>query len=271
MANYVGLRVFRNDRGKFTDATAAMGLTSQGDLDVRVADLDGDGARDLIRVSATGLEVDLQRNGTFVPTYTLPATYAQSIALPDVNNDGRRDIYVVRGARNVTIQDLLLLNDGTGAGYTSVNLPSVQPGVGGSGVVLDYDHNGVDDLVVLHGNSAQDGPVQLLAFGPPWPGETPPPSPSPSPSPSAGPTPSPVPTPGPGTPAPETPATGTPTPDAGATPSPEATGIAAVPPNGSQGRPPAVGTFGGAVTLGILGLAALLLFGFQARRRSFPG
>jgi hypothetical protein len=168
---------------------------------------------------------------------------------------------VVRGTLKSTIQDLLLLNDGTGRNFTSVQLPSVQPGMGGSAIPIDYDRNGRMDLVVLHGNNQEEGPVQLLAFGPPWPIG---PAPTPTPEPSA--------TPGPGTPAPtQTPPAETAAPTAAvATPTSEPTQAGTVGPPTGSARPPAVASPGGAITLGALGLAALLLFGFQARRRGGP-
>jgi hypothetical protein len=276
MARYVGLRVFHNNNGRFIEVSDQLGLTSRGDIDAKVGDLDGDGAPDIVRIGTGRLEVDLQRKGVFAQALGLAVSYAQAVTLADVNGDGRQDIYVVRGTRNVAIQDLLLLNDGTGRSFTSVALPSIQPGLGGSAIAIDYDHNGRDDLVVLHGNNLEEGPVQLLAFGPPWPGE---PAPTPAPEPTPTLPPRPVPTPDPGTPtpepapetaAPETPPADTPLPTPElATPAPT-DGIAGVPVSnaGSGTRPPALASVGGAITLGALGLAALFLFGFHARRRN---
>jgi hypothetical protein len=283
MARYMGLRVFRNVNGRFSEVSSRLGLPSRGDIDAKAGDLDGDGAQDLVRIGTGRLEVDLQRRGIFTPAVTVPVSYAQAVTLADVNGDTKPDIYVVRGTRSAAIQDLLLLNDGTGASFTSVALPSTQPGLGGSAFAIDYDRNGIEDLVVLHGNSLEEGPVQLLAFGPPWPGE-----PAPSPTPAA-PPPPPIPTPepaspAPGLPTPGIPPSGTPAPGASAaTPGPQIPGASSAAPtpggaapgpddgipgapSGSAPRASGV-TSGGAITLGALGLVALLLFGVHVRRR----
>ncbi len=190
MAGFSGLRIFHNDHGHFTDVTRRMGITADGDVAAAVADMDGDGRPDLVRITTGHLEVDLQRNGAFAPAYGLDVSRAQAVTLADVNGDGSPDIYVVRGVRGGTTQDLLLLNDGSGRRFTSVALPSAQAGVGGGAVAIDYDRNGKQDLVVMHGNNIEPGPIQLLAFGPPWPmaglpQPTPEPTPEVSPEPSA--------------------------------------------------------------------------------------
>src|SRR5262249_55937171 len=115
------------------------------------------------------MEIWLQSGGTFHRARTLEVTDVAAVTLADVNGDGAPDIYLVRGDdAGAAIQDLLLLNDSTGTHYTSVRLPSVQAGPGRDAVAIDYDHNGKQDLLVLHGDNKHAGPVQLLAFGPPW-------------------------------------------------------------------------------------------------------
>lgn len=267
MAGYVGLRVFHNANGTFTETSDQLGLTSQGDVDAKVADMNGDGAPDVVRIATGRLEIDLQENGVFTRRLAVPVSYAQAVTLADVNGDGRPDVYVVRGTRNAKIQDLLLLNDGTGSGFTSVALPSAQSGLGGSAIPIDYDRNGRDDLVILHGNQLEEGPVQLLAFGPPWPAGVPP-EPSPDPGSSGAPE-SPPGSPSQGSPAPlasaASPGSRTPAPSGLNAPTPAPSeGLGSVPSPGSASPSESSGVV---IALGSLGLAALLLLGFLARRR----
>ena len=81
---------------------------------------------------------------------------------------------------------------------------------------IDYDQNGKMDFAVLNGYSSAVGPLQLIAFGPPWPASYPTPTPSPTPTDSPTATPSPTSTPAP---------TVTPDPGLLATPDPTVPGV----------------------------------------------
>ena len=130
----------------------------------------------------------------------------------DADGNGTKDLYVVNGLGATNMADLMLLNSGNGIAFTSIRIPQTSTGVGDSVVPIDYDRNGKTDFAVLNGYSAAVGPVQLIAFGPPWPASYPTPTPSPTPTPR--PTSTPRPTPNP---------TATPSPTLGPTPTPAPT------------------------------------------------
>jgi hypothetical protein len=175
MAAYRSLHVFHNVHGVFEDWTRSLGLGGNSIFEAAVGDLNHDGRRDLVTLAFGRVDVWLQSGGRFHEVLELRMTHVVSVALADVNGDGAPDIYVVRGEHDgAPLQDLMLLNDSTGTRYTSVALPSAQPGPGVGAITVDYDRNGKDDLLVMHGNGKRQGPIQLLAFGPPWPFGAPP-------------------------------------------------------------------------------------------------
>ncbi len=170
MAAYSALHIFHNNHGVFTDVTARLGINGQDVFDAAVGDLNHDGRADLVTLAPGRMDVWLQSGGTFHDRLAMWVPHAVAVTLADVNGDGRPDIYLVRGQeKGPAVQDVLLLNNGDGTRFTSVRLPSLQPGPGGAAVAIDYDRNGKQDILVMHGNNVREGPVQLLAFGPPWP------------------------------------------------------------------------------------------------------
>ncbi|HWH37057.1 MAG TPA: VCBS repeat-containing protein [Candidatus Limnocylindrales bacterium] len=160
-----GLRVFMNEDGRFVDRTAALGISPFFDRDVEVADFNGDGLMDIAQLSGKLLRVSLRTaGGSYVNAFELPLTAAVAMAVGDVSGDGRPDIYIAR--RTVgNAGHLMLVNNGSATGFTSVAIP--QPGAGNADDVLaiDWDHNGRMDFVTINGwNRA--GPVKLTAFYP---------------------------------------------------------------------------------------------------------
>jgi hypothetical protein len=183
MGGYAALRVFRNQAGHFQDVTAALGITPRSDIDAAVADFNGDGRLDLVRVSHYSIEVDLQQpDGRFAKAWAASSSAIRHVAVGDFDGNGQPDLYVSRGLLTTTVQDLLLIQmppRGQAISFKSVSLPAAQPGEGGGAVVLDFDHNGKDDILVMHGDYHMVAPIQLLAFGPPWPDPLEAPSPAP--------------------------------------------------------------------------------------------
>jgi hypothetical protein len=194
MAAYSALHIFHNNHGTFSDWTNRLGINGLGIFDAVPGDLDHDGKMDLVTLSQAGLDVWLQSGGTLHRVYSLWVPHGAAITLADVNGDKKPDIYIVRGSYSGgPVQDVLLLNGGAGRGFTSVQLPPAQPGPGGDAFPIDFDRNGRQDILVMHGSNRQEGPIQLLAFGPPWPLGAPAvatPSPAPTPTPTPMPTPS---------------------------------------------------------------------------------
>ena len=150
-----GVRLLRNGDGRFTDVTAASGISGPAVAAVG-GDFDNDGSVDLLVVRPTGLVLYRNEGGGRFRDVTaaaeipaqegLPAT----AALADVDHDGDLDL-VVPG--------LLLRNDGDGT-FTDVTGTA---GVAAGGVPLavvptDFDNGRDLDLVVLR----RDEPLLLF-------------------------------------------------------------------------------------------------------------
>jgi hypothetical protein len=163
-----GLRIYRNDGGKLRERSAAMGISPIGDIDVALADVDGDGRRDLIQLSGNRLRVSRRTAGGFKRVYQLAVDKAIAVAVGDVNGDKRADIYIARGGGDRNRPDRLLVNDGKGRSFTSVRIPQAGPnaGRGDDVVAFDHDRNGLTDFLVLNGRGREAGPIQLLAAFP---------------------------------------------------------------------------------------------------------
>jgi hypothetical protein len=81
--------------------------------------------------------------------------------------DDRPDIYVLRGDKDANPPDRVYLNNGNGTGFTHMSsIPSTNKGQADFVAPIDYDGNGLTDLLVLNGTAAAPGPVQLIAFFP---------------------------------------------------------------------------------------------------------
>jgi len=212
-----GIRVFHNSAGHFSDITAQSGITPLGETSAAVADMNGDGQPDIVQVASNRLRVALQDQGTFHTGLDITLVGGRSVGIGDADGNGTKDLYVVTakiGGSNAT--DLMLLNSGDGITFTSISIPQTTVGSGDSAVPIDYDQNGKMDFAVLNGYSSAVGPLQLIAFGPPWPASYPTPTPSPTPTDSPTATPSPTSTPAP---------TVTPDPGLLATPDPTVPGV----------------------------------------------
>lgn len=165
----VGLRIFRQDAGTFTDATVALGISPMVDQDALAVDLNGDGRLDLVQLSRRVVRVSLWNTTTnqFTRAFEAPISNGRAVAAGDVNGDGRQDLYIVDGGRP-NRPDLLLVNAGDGRSYTSVTIPTTTRGYGDDVLPIDYDHNGLADFVVLNGccSVGSEGPLQLIASFP---------------------------------------------------------------------------------------------------------
>ena len=159
-----GAHVFMNNGSMFTDKTAQLGLASPLALDIETADFNGDGKLDIAELAPKLLTVKLNGGSTFTQSFSLPLTAAADMAVGDVNGDGRPDIYVSRRTKGNT-GNLMLVNNGDGTAFTSMDIP--QPGAGSADAVLplDFDGNGRTDFITLNGWDVS-GPVMLTAFYP---------------------------------------------------------------------------------------------------------
>ena len=160
----VGLKLYRNDRTAMTDVTKAVGLGATP-TEATMTDLNGDGRLDIAQVQRDRLTVSLQASGSFRLGFTAPLQGGLGIATGDVNGDTRPDLYVLqRGGRNENLPDQVWVNDGSGAGFSQMQIPSTSLGDAEDVEPIDADGNGLTDFLVLNGNGRSDGPVQLITF-----------------------------------------------------------------------------------------------------------
>ncbi len=184
-----GIRIFHNSGGQFSDITTASGIIPVGETSAAVADMNGDGQQDIVQLGSNRLRVALQDHGRFHTGLDVAVVGGKDVGVGDADGNGTTDLYVVtRKLGTSNGKDLMLLNSGDGIAFTSIDIPQTSVGAGDSVVPIDYDRNGKTDFAVLNGSSSAIGPVQLIAFGPPWPASYPTPTPSPSPTATPGPT-----------------------------------------------------------------------------------
>ncbi len=160
-----GLKMYLHDGAAFTDRRAALNMPVGVHFDARLADMNGDGALDLVGLGKTKIAVYLRGATTFkAAAFTLSVTNPRQVEVVDLDADGDMDLYVVTGAASGTnLGDIILENGGTGREFRIIAaLPAT--GEGQSVASLDHDDNGAIDLIVLNGFKTVVGPVQLLAF-----------------------------------------------------------------------------------------------------------
>lgn len=130
---------------------------------VAVADLNGDGKLDLVvagNPNAGGFFLGVflgKGNGTFASAVSYPGLYASSVAVADLNGDGRLDL-AVTGGQYIGV----MLGKGDGTFQSAVNYPSgfYFPGGIASG---DFNGDGKLDLAVVNG--VGDGLSVLIGNG----------------------------------------------------------------------------------------------------------
>jgi FG-GAP-like repeat len=160
-----GLRLYDFDGSAFVDETAGSGLTPFGDQDIEVADFNGDSLPDVAQLKAKRLRISLgDGTGQFTRAVEYVVKAAVEMAVGDVNEDSRPDIYVSSHASN-NDKHRMLVNDGDGTSFTSVIIPEASSGSADDVLALDYDNNGLTDFLVLNGLE-RAGPVKLTAFFP---------------------------------------------------------------------------------------------------------
>src|SRR5215213_7509618 len=142
-----------------------------------MGDLSGDGVNDLVLVHLNDLQIYLgAAGGTFgAPILQQPLAHGHGLAVGDVNGDGAPDVYAVDGCRDrVNKPDVLVLNRGDGTTWQRLGLPALPPGelagCGDTAAMVDFDRDGMQDVVVLNGGGNDqpldlDGPDQLLTLG----------------------------------------------------------------------------------------------------------
>jgi hypothetical protein len=167
------LRLYLRGAGGFVDVSERFGIPDRAAPSARLADLDRDGALDLVMVTPSHvsirLRVSARRFGAPVWRERLDAGHGLAIG----NIDGRRgpDVLVVQGCTaGVNADDVLLLNDGTATTWVEHALPAGVPGCGDVAAPLDLDGDDAADFLVLNGAgqgqpTGIEGPDQLLTMG----------------------------------------------------------------------------------------------------------
>jgi FG-GAP-like repeat len=160
--NWSGARLFVNQAGTFTDRTSALGIVPMHDVDMAVADFNGDGSLDLAQLRNNLLRVSAGGPGGFSTIFELPIQQGVDMAVGDVDINNRPDLYVVQRTSG-NDDHLMLVNDGDGTSFTSMSIPQPRAGSADSVLAIDYDLNGRTDFVLLNGRY-EDGPIKLTAF-----------------------------------------------------------------------------------------------------------
>ena len=158
-----GARLYHNTPAGLVDVTKNMGISSFGEVDAELVDLNGDKKLDLVQLSPTRLRVSILSRGRFVRVYERSLTHGRAVAGGDVNGDGRGDLYIVRGNGNRNPADVMLVNRKGGRAFSSMVIPQIYTGDGQDAVAIDHDGNGKDDFLVLNGRNKR-GPIELIAF-----------------------------------------------------------------------------------------------------------
>ncbi|HXY72435.1 MAG TPA: VCBS repeat-containing protein, partial [Actinomycetota bacterium] len=166
------IHLFRNNAGAgFTDVNKAVGLDHRANATAFV-DFNRDGKLDVVEVGNTKVQVDIQQaGGTFVPGPSATVQGGFKVAVGDVNGDGWPDIYVEQGKLGTqkNLPDVVFLNDGTGAGFSSTTVTVPSPPVKGIAedvVPIDFNKDGYTDFLVENGNATSPGSLQLIKFSP---------------------------------------------------------------------------------------------------------
>jgi hypothetical protein len=159
-----GIRLYRNTDAGFREVSRAWGVRSMRDRDAELVRLDGDEHPDLVQLSADKVRVSVQRDGRFKRAFERGVSNAVAVAAGDVDGDGDQDLYILRDKTTRRTKDLVLLNDGTGASFDAIKMPSRPGGKADDVFPIDHDSNGLMDFLALNGRGASAGPVQLLSF-----------------------------------------------------------------------------------------------------------
>ncbi|MFZ0324556.1 MAG: VCBS repeat-containing protein [Actinomycetes bacterium] len=162
--------LFRNNGASFTDVARTSGVSLAALNGVAVADLNGDGISDYVFSNntgffyrlgtATGISSTTVRLGSVLPSGAM----GWSIAVGDINGDGRMDVYGQVGSSNESgnPDDYVYLNTG-GMTFQTYVAPSA---VGRADDVVAVRVGSRDGFVVLNGKleNPVPGPVQYIVW-----------------------------------------------------------------------------------------------------------
>ncbi len=152
----------------FVERGESQGLTSPV-TSARAGDINSDGVADLVMSDPNGFLYRLGVPGGFGAAHRLYTTQnakfdGWSVAIGDINGDGRNDIYgLVRDVTSKTNpDDVVLLNQGGGA-FTTLTPPSTT-GNGDKVTAIHPQRGGKAQFLVQNGEGHEPGPVQVIAY-----------------------------------------------------------------------------------------------------------
>jgi hypothetical protein len=143
--------------------TEELGVEPQGRQSADFGDVNGDGRPDLVTVTQTRVEVQLNDGGHYRrPAFTRDLEDGHDAALADVTGDGHLDLFVVQGGQTDEA-DLLLVGDGSGGFTTGPDVPRGE-GAGDTVTPLPDWQGGRAAFLVNNGYQHAQGARQLLIF-----------------------------------------------------------------------------------------------------------
>lgn len=160
--------LYRNTGTGFVERGAVVGLPPMSDANL--ADLNADGLLDLVFSDDQGFAYMLGTTsgvGPVVRIYSAPSgILPASVAVGDINNDGRPDIYGLNtsATSSVNPDDFVFINNGL-PNFTVLTVPAAA-GRGDAVAAVRPNAASGSQFVVLNGKLSSTGPVQLIAYAP---------------------------------------------------------------------------------------------------------
>jgi hypothetical protein len=164
-----GFYIFKADaNGIYQIATQHFGVASYGRKTVHFVDVNHDGKPDLATVTATRVQLFLNKGGKYPskPAFSLKVNNGVDVAFGDVNGDGTPDMFVLQGDRN---GGQIFLNDGSGQKWTPGPKTPAPPGdSGASGDTVtafpNYKGSHRTAFIVNNGYETANGVRQFWVF-----------------------------------------------------------------------------------------------------------
>ena len=166
------MHLYRRRPGGFRDVTERAGLPEVLATAARFADLDRDGRLDLVFAQEHELTIAMQGpTHRFSTVLRLPLRHGHGLAIGNPDGDRDQDVYVVEGCVDGRdMPDWLFVTSSGGRSFRPERVARAKAGCGDTAESFDFDHDGMDEFVVLNGGGVDQGlthhgPEQLLTFG----------------------------------------------------------------------------------------------------------